>query len=129
MTRGALSWPSLTNLFLSAVNAADGTHQPISGLANTSTGTPNTAVAASTNLSACAALKMKEGLKFSVGPKGLVSLRYNGQELIFKQRAPNYPTSRNLRKPTERYFNQAMKRPVVGECNTVTQTFSWGSVK
>jgi hypothetical protein len=129
MAGGAAFLASLTILLLSAVDAQDGTNEPIAALTNTSTGTGNAAVPTSFEASACVAPKPEKGFEFSHGPKGLGSLKYNGESLHFKSGGVELFNQPKFRKADGTVYNPSEKPTVHDDGHTVTQTFSWGRIQ
>ena len=71
-----------------------------------------------------------EGLKFTLGATGLTSLKYNGEELLFKQfggvdlcKRPKFTKADGTIDITDE------KAKVQGNGNSVMQTFSWGRIQ
>jgi hypothetical protein len=128
MRRGAALLAAPTILFLSAFDAKNGADQPISPRANTSIGMDKVRVTASTGAASMAS-KPKKGLEFSLGPTGLVSLRYNDQELIFKPGGLELSNKPKFKEGDGTIFRPSDEATVVAEGDNVTQTFSWGASK
>jgi hypothetical protein len=129
MTRGTAFLAAPIILFLSAFDAESGADQPISPIANTSIDLDNASVAPSIEVPVSMASEPSQGLEFSVGPTGLASLRYNGQELIFKPGGLELSNKPKFKEGGGTIFRPSDEATVVAEGDNVTQTFSWGASK
>ena len=70
------------------------------------------------------------GLRFTQGAKGLTSLKYNGEELLFKDfggvrifAGPKFTKARGT------VYSTNEKPTWLSDGNTITQTFSWGRIR
>jgi hypothetical protein len=128
MTRATALLAAPIILFVSAFGA-ENADQPTSSIANTSIDLDNASVAPSIEVPVSMASKPSQGLKFSLGPTGLVSLRYNGQELIFKPGGPELSDKPKFKDADGMIFRPSDEATAVGDGDTVTQTCSWGSIQ
>ena len=128
MAGGAAFLASLTILFLSAFDAANGADQPTCPT-NTSIDMGNARLPLPSKSLSLWLRNRSPGLEFSLGPTGLISLSYNGQELIFKPGGPELSKKPKFKDADGTIFRPSDEATVVGEGDTVTQTFSWGSVQ
>jgi hypothetical protein len=129
MTRGTAFLAAPIILFLSAFDAESGADQPISPIANTSIDLDNASVAPSIEVPVSMASKPSQGLELSLGPTGLASLRYKGQELIFKPGGLELSNKPKFKEGDGTIFRPSDEARVVAEGDNVTQTFSWGSIQ
>jgi hypothetical protein len=118
---GVLALPAaLTVLFLCASNAQDAPRD-----------VAHAAPSAVVEAPPYAAPNPGEGLKFTQGPEGLSSLKYNGEELLFKHfgGVDLFNSTPKFAKADGTVYTNTEKATVDGDGETVTQAFSWGRIQ
>ena len=116
-------------LFLSTSDAQDTSKKPTSAFTKTSKESVHAPLPAAEE-SSHVTPNPEDGLKFTRGAKGLTSLKYNGEELLFKHfGGVSIFTGPKFRKARGTVSSTNEKAEVRDDIDAVTQTFSWGSIE